>query len=83
LHLGGTDRRQIPLEVRRAELGRLVAGIDGIAFSQAIEGDGATVFAHACELGLEGIISKRRGGVYSSGRSRNWLKVKNPAFERR
>jgi bifunctional non-homologous end joining protein LigD len=41
------------------------------------------VFAHACKLGLEGIVSKRLGGVYSSGRCRNWLKVKNPAFERR
>jgi hypothetical protein len=38
--------------------------------------------AKACELGLEGIVSKRAGSFYLSGRSRNWLKTKNPAFVR-
>jgi bifunctional non-homologous end joining protein LigD len=79
----GEDWRSMSLEVRRAQLESLVAGIDGITFSEAIEGDGAIVFDHACRLGLEGIVSKRLGGVYASGRCRNWLKVKNPAFERR
>jgi bifunctional non-homologous end joining protein LigD len=51
-------------------------------FSERIEADGALVFAPACKLGLEGIMSKRLGGVYSSGRCRNWLKVKNPDFQR-
>jgi hypothetical protein len=36
------------------------------------------VFEHACKLGCEGIVSKRRGSRYSCGRSSNWLKVKNP-----
>jgi bifunctional non-homologous end joining protein LigD len=54
----------------------LVWDIDGIRFSEAIEADGATVFAHACKLGLEGIVSKRLGGLYASGRCRNWLKVR-------
>jgi ATP-dependent DNA ligase len=40
------------------------------------------VFAKACELGLEGIVSKRAGSRYSSGNSRQWLKSKNPEFER-
>ena len=62
---------------------RSVAGVDGITFCEAIEGDGAVVFAHAYKLGVEGIVSKRLGGVYSSGRARNWLKVRNVAFERR
>jgi bifunctional non-homologous end joining protein LigD len=83
LRFQGEDWRTLPLEVRRAQLGSIVAGIDGLTFSEAIEGDGALVFDHACRLGLEGIVSKRLGGVYSSGRCRNWLKVKNPAFERR
>ncbi len=51
-------------------------------FSEALEADGAIVFAKACELGVEGIVSKRLGGVYLSGPCRNWLKVKNPAFVR-
>jgi ATP-dependent DNA ligase len=36
------------------------------------------VFEHACKLGCEGIVSKRRGSRYARGRSSNWLKVKNP-----
>ena len=82
LHLAGVDRRTQPLEARRADLGSLVAGIDAIMFSEAIEEDGDLVFAKACELGVEGIVSKRLGGVYLSGPCRNWLKVKNPAFLR-
>ncbi len=41
--------------------------------------DGETVFRHACKLGLEGIVSKRLGSPYRSGRSRHWIKSKNPA----
>jgi bifunctional non-homologous end joining protein LigD len=44
-----------------------------------MEGDGPTVFAHACKLGLEGIVSKHKDSVYRSGRSPDWLKMKNPA----
>jgi ATP-dependent DNA ligase len=43
-----------------------------------IEGDGPTVFAHACKMGLEGIVSKRKDSTYRSGRSPDWLKMKNP-----
>jgi bifunctional non-homologous end joining protein LigD len=35
-----------------------------------MEGDGETVFRHACKLGLEGIVSKRKDSAYRSGRSR-------------
>jgi hypothetical protein len=35
------------------------------------------VFAHACKLGLEGIVAKRRDRPYRSGRSPDWIKVKN------
>jgi bifunctional non-homologous end joining protein LigD len=34
---------------------------------------------HACKVGLEGIVSKRLGPRYRSGRSPDWLKMKNPA----
>ena len=81
--LHGEDRRSLALEIRRAELECLIAGLDAIRFSEAIDAEGAVVFAKACEMGLEGIVSKRLGGSYWSGRSRNWLKVKNPAFQRR
>jgi ATP-dependent DNA ligase len=41
--------------------------------------DGATIYTHACKLGCEGIVSKRLGSLYRSGRVADWLKVKNPA----
>jgi hypothetical protein len=43
---------------------------------------GAAIFRHACGLGLEGIVSKRIGSRYVSGRTRAWLKSKNPHFRR-
>ena len=53
----------------------------GLRFNEHIEADGPTVFAHACKMGLEGIVSKRKGSTYRSGRSPDWLKSKNPACE--
>jgi ATP-dependent DNA ligase len=44
-----------------------------------MEGDGEAVFRHACKLDLEGIVSKRKDSAYRSGRSLDWLKMKNPA----
>jgi bifunctional non-homologous end joining protein LigD len=43
------------------------------------------VFVHACKLGLEGIVSKRKDSPYRSGSSPDWLKMKNathPAVKR-
>jgi hypothetical protein len=40
--------------------------------------DGEVVFRHACKMELEGIVSKRLGSRYRSGRSPDWLKMKNP-----
>ena len=59
-----------------------LAGVEGLVFSEAIEGEGARVFAHACKLDLEGIVAKRKGGLYRSGTSRSWLKCRNPEFVR-
>jgi ATP-dependent DNA ligase len=44
-----------------------------------MEGDGPIIFEHACKMNLEGIVSKRRDLPYQSGRSKIWLKIKNPA----
>jgi bifunctional non-homologous end joining protein LigD len=69
---------------RRARLAGLLArGPSAIQFSEAIEGDGPAVFRHACAIGLEGIVSKRKDSAYRSGRSDKWLKVKNAVFMRR
>jgi bifunctional non-homologous end joining protein LigD len=82
LRLEGVDLRLRPIEARRETLMWLVDGVSGILFSDAITAEGAVVFAKACELGLEGVVSKREGSFYRSGKSRNWLKTKNPNFVR-
>jgi bifunctional non-homologous end joining protein LigD len=82
LSLDGQDFRPQRLEDRRTALKRLVDGADGVLFSDAIKAEGAIVFVKACELGLEGIVSKRSGSRYSSGAGRQWLKCKNPDFQR-
>jgi bifunctional non-homologous end joining protein LigD len=72
--------RRDPLEVRKATLASIVGKASpGIRFNEHMEGDGPTVFAHACKLGLEGIVSKHKDSAYRSGRSPDWLKKKNPA----
>ena len=127
----GHDVRPEPLEERRNRLAKLLsrktkAMRDGIQISEAVTGDGAAIFRHACWMDLEGIVSKRSGSRYRlagdevartfrlagdevartfrlagdevartfrlagdevaramSGRTRAWLKTKNPDFERR
>jgi ATP-dependent DNA ligase len=49
----------------------------GVRLNEHMEG--AVVFQPACKMGLEGIVSKRLGSRYRSGRSPDWLKFKNPA----
>jgi bifunctional non-homologous end joining protein LigD len=56
-----------------------VAPNGGLRLSEHLDGDGAAAFRHACKLGLEGIVSKRRDSAYKSGRSPHWLKIKNPS----
>jgi bifunctional non-homologous end joining protein LigD len=46
--------------------------------NEHISEPGDIVFGDACKLGLEGIVSKRLGSPYRSGRSHDWLKSKNP-----
>jgi bifunctional non-homologous end joining protein LigD len=80
IELNGDDLRRDPLQVRKATLASILAKArPGIRFNEHIEGDGPTVFAHACKMGLEGIVSKRKDSAYRSGRSPDWLKMKNPA----
>jgi ATP-dependent DNA ligase len=80
LQVDGRDLRREPIEARKAALAKLICGAGpGLQLSKHLDGqDGAIVFQHACKLGLEGIVSKRRGSRYESGRSRHWIKVKNP-----
>jgi bifunctional non-homologous end joining protein LigD len=79
IELDGGDLRREPIEHRKAELSRLLAGCPPVlVLNHVYDGPGPVVFEHACRLGCEGIVSKRRGSRYIAGRSEHWLKVKNP-----
>jgi ATP dependent DNA ligase domain len=77
IELDGDDLRREPLEVHKATLASVLS--PGLRVNEHIEADGPTVFGHACKMGLEGIVSKRKTSTYRSGRSPDWLKFKNPA----
>jgi bifunctional non-homologous end joining protein LigD len=73
LYLNGRDLRKLPLVRRKAELKKIIAGTD-IQFSESFEIDGQEMFAHACKVGLEGVVSKVRDSAYPTGRSNDWVK---------
>lgn len=77
LYLDGQDLVMHPLSERRRLLEPIVAGRTGaIRFSEEVNADGAEFFKIACEVGLEGIIAKRRDAPYRSGRRPEWPKIK-------
>jgi ATP-dependent DNA ligase len=87
LTLGGDDLRPLPLEMRKTNLARLLRGRpDGIFIAPFETGEiGPELFRAACNMGLEGLVSKRRHSRYRGGRQPSWIKVKNrshPAMER-
>jgi bifunctional non-homologous end joining protein LigD len=87
LALDGEDLRPLPLSMRKTNLARLLARRpDGIFVAPFEQGEiGPDLFRAACNMGLEGMVSKRRDRPYRGGRSPDWVKVKNrkhPAMER-
>ena len=79
LHLDGEDLTATKLVDRKALLKPLIAGLGAqsvILYSDHIENLGDKVFAQACQLALEGVVSKRRDAPYRSGRTENWVKSK-------
>ena len=78
LYLDGYDLRSKPIEDRKSLLGHIIpSGEHGLLhFSDHVVGNGPKFFAEASRLHLEGIISKRLGRPYSSGRGLDWLKIK-------
>jgi bifunctional non-homologous end joining protein LigD len=81
LHLDGRDLRPLPLFERKDALAALLRENAGksantVRLSEHVVGQGAEFFRQACELGVEGIVSKRANAPYRAGRGRDWLKVK-------
>jgi bifunctional non-homologous end joining protein LigD len=76
----GHDLTRTPLVERKRLLRQLLnsdADRDALLrFSDHFEGQGASMYQHACSYALEGIISKQAGSPYVSRRTRAWVKVK-------
>lgn len=73
------DIRSEPIENRKRRLtGLLRLPHPGIALNETYRQEGAVIYKHACAFGCEGIVSKRLGSPYKSGRTPHWVKVRNP-----
>ena len=82
LYLDGYDLTEVELERRKRLLRDLFASRNvlnhrgPIRYVHHFEGKGEALFDEVCQLGLEGIMSKRRASHYRSGRTTDWLKIK-------
>lgn len=76
----GSDVRGLPLHMRKTNLERLLRRrVDGIHMAPFEQGPiGPDLFRAACDMRLEGLVSKRRDSRYRPGPSRDWVKSKNP-----
>jgi bifunctional non-homologous end joining protein LigD len=78
LTLNGEDFHRKPYVERKAALRKPLRRGRGIQYVEHAEGHGDKLFAAVCQLGLEGIVSKKLNASYHSGPSKVWIKVKNP-----
>ncbi len=78
LRLNGKDLRDFPIEQRKANLERLLKETPGnIRYSASLGRDAEKLLTQARQFGLEGLIGKRVGSLYETGRrTGNWIKIK-------
>ncbi|HKZ79627.1 MAG TPA: non-homologous end-joining DNA ligase [Pyrinomonadaceae bacterium] len=79
LYLDGYKLTGVRLSERKRlleQLFKLVPTKSPLRYSDHVQGNGPEFFRHACQFGVEGIMSKRADSLYESLRNRNWLKVK-------
>ena len=77
LFLNGISLNRVPLFQRKRLLKQLLIEGEHVRSVESVEGEGESFFKVAVDLGLEGMVAKRRDSIYEPGvRSRSWLKVK-------
>jgi ATP-dependent DNA ligase len=81
MELNGEDLKPLPLIERKAALAGLFGRREtsGVHVVDYDTGDGPSLFRAACDMGLEGIVSKRADSKYRPGPKgcESWVKVKN------
>jgi len=82
LQLNGNDLRAVALADRKRRLGHLIerAGIERLRYSEPFA-DGERLLGECDKRGLEGVVAKHKNGIYRSGRSTGWIKVKCPTWQ--
>ena len=76
LHIGGCDLTKLPLADRIDVLHASFRPSGAVRLSEGARGDSRRRYEAACSAGWEGLVAKRLGSRYVSGRSREWLKLK-------
>jgi len=78
LYLNDQDLRKLPLEERKKKLAALIPPNPEnlLRYSDHVDAKGLALFDVAKQKGLEGIVAKRKSGIYEERRSPNWLKIK-------
>ena len=74
--LDGKDLRRLSLKERKNRLKESLGKSSLVRFSEDLQGSAREILDNACRLGLEGLIGKQAGAVYTSGRTRSWIKLK-------
>ena len=82
LYLNGMSLQGTPLHERKALLARSVLAEDRVRVVEYVEREGEALFKASVDLGLEGIVAKRRDAVYEPGvRNASWLKIKGESSQ--
>ncbi|HSZ63212.1 MAG TPA: non-homologous end-joining DNA ligase [Terriglobales bacterium] len=76
LYLDGFDLRRVVLEQRKRLLQEIIKKSEIIHFSDHYPEKGMELLEAARQRALEGIVAKKRNGIYEEKRSRDWLKIK-------
>lgn len=78
IEVNGFDVRRDPVEERKRALSKLLTRASAsLRFNPSFDHEGQAVFRQACLMGFSGIVSKRRGSRYLSGRCAHWVFTKN------
>lgn len=77
LNVNGRDLTNLPLAERRARLEGLLTDTPQVHLSQILQGSAREILRAVFEMGLEGMVAKRRDSLYhETGRSGDWIKIK-------
>jgi len=81
LRVDGHDVKCNAWSERRALLEDLGIERSSVRLTEVFD-DGSVLFEAVVEHGLEGVVAKKRNGIYRPG-YRGWTKIKNPSYWRR